>query len=193
MTAEKVPPGNSDIPTHRLKAGCSASELRGQMPPEKRCGTCQESKPLTDFNRKSARPDGLQEVCRECNRASSRKYYRENREHHIRVIRLRSDARRLASQAFVADYLREHPCIDCGVADLRVLDFDHRPDSAKRDGVMQPVRNGFSIPTIAAEIAKCDVRCRNCHAIATYDRMPRTWRGDAVRRACVPDERAPAE
>ena len=186
MNAQEVPPGNSDIPTHRLKAGCSASELRGQMPTEKRCGTCQESKPLTDFNRKSARPDGLQEVCQECNRASSRKYYRENREHHIRVIRQRSDARRLASQRFIAHYLQEHPCVDCGATDLRVLDFDHRQDAAKRDGVMQMVRNGFSIPIIAREIAKCDVRCRNCHAIATYERMPRTWRTDAVRRSSVP-------
>lgn len=118
MTIREVPPGNSDIPTHRLKAGCSASELRGRMPTEKRCGTCQESKPLTDFNRKSARADGLQEVCRECNGASSRKYYRDNREHHIRVIRQRSDARRFASRRFIGAHLREHPCVDCGVADL---------------------------------------------------------------------------
>lgn len=192
VSDDEVPPGNSDIPTHRLKAGCSASELRGQMPAEKRCGTCQESKPLTDFNRKTSRPDGHQEVCRECNRASSRQYYRENREHHIRVIRARSDAQRLTSQAFIADYLREHPCIDCGIADLRVLDFDHRPHTDKRDGVMQHVRDGFSIPIIAAEIENCDVRCRNCHAIATYERMPRTWRTDAVKRASGPDGRAPA-
>ncbi len=58
MSAEDVPPGNSDIPTHRLKAGCSASELRGQMPDQKRCGTCQKSKPRSDFNRKAARSDG---------------------------------------------------------------------------------------------------------------------------------------
>ncbi|MEV8220496.1 hypothetical protein AB0O65_12135 [Microbacterium sp. NPDC077391] len=161
------------------------------MPTEKRCGTCQESKPLTDFNRKSARADGLQEVCRECNRASSRKYYRDNRDHHIRVIRQRSDARRFASRRFIGDYLREHPCVDCGVADLRVLDFDHRPGAAKRDGVMQMVRNGFSIAIIAEEIAKCDVRCRNCHAIATYERMPRTWRTDAVSESPSPDEREP--
>ncbi len=187
MTIEEVPPGNSDIPTHRLKAGCSASELRGPMPREKRCGTCQKSKPLTDFNRKSARQDGRQEVCRECNRASSREYYRKNREHHIRVIRARSDAQRRASQTFIADHLREHPCVDCGAADVRVLDFDHRPDAIKRAGVMQMVQDGFSIRIISEEIAKCDVRCRNCHAIATYERMPRTWRTDAVRPASGSD------
>ncbi len=41
---------------------------------------------------------------------------------------------------------------------------------------MQLVRNGFSIRVIVAEIEKCDVRCRNCHAIATYKRMGTNWR-----------------
>ncbi|MBY6061659.1 hypothetical protein [Microbacterium esteraromaticum] len=149
------------------------------MPDLKRCGTCKKSKPLADFNRKSSRSDGLQEVCRECNRASSRKYYRENRQHHLAVIRARTDAQRAAGRAAVAQHLREHPCVDCGVSDIRVLDFDHRPDEHKRDSVMQLVRNGFSTAVVLAEIRKCDVRCRNCHAVITYARMPRTWRTDA--------------
>lgn len=176
MDDDVVPPGNSDIPTHRLKAGCSASELRGQMPVMKTCGTCQKSKPLSDFNRKTARPDGLQEVCRDSNRASSRAYYERNREHHIAVIRARNDAQREVSRMFVADHLRTHPCVDCGTTDIRVLEFDHRPESRKRDGVMQLVRNGYGLAVIAEEIAKCDVRCRNCHAIVTYERLGDTWR-----------------
>ena len=36
----------------------------------KRCSTCGEDKILDDFNRKSSRPDGRQEVCRSCNRES---------------------------------------------------------------------------------------------------------------------------
>lgn len=57
-----------------------------------------------------------------------------------------------------------------------MLDFDHRPDETKRDAVMAMVRNGFSRAALLAEIAKCDVRCRNCHAIATYERMGANWR-----------------
>ncbi len=45
---------------------------------------------------------------------------------------------------------------------------------------MQLVRNGFNIPLVAAEVEKCDVRCRNCHAIATYERMGRNWRSLAM-------------
>lgn len=152
----------------------------------KRCGTCGTSKPGTDFNRKSSRADGLQEVCRDCNRESSRRYYAHRREHHIAVIRARTDAQRARSLSFIAQYLLAHPCADCGVGDLRVLDFDHRPDAPKRDAVMQLVRNGFSIRTIAEEIRQCDVRCRNCHAIVTYERMDGDWRTRAMAGRLAP-------
>lgn len=149
----------------------------------KRCGTCHQVKPLADFNRKSARPDGLQEVCRDCNRESSRAYYARNRERHVQVIVARTARRRMESKVFLADYLAEHACVDCGNTDLRVLDFDHRPGTAKRKDVMAMVREGFSIAKIEEEIAKCDVRCRNCHAIVTLERGGANWRSEAMRRA----------
>jgi hypothetical protein len=176
-----VPPENYDISTHRLKAGCSASELRGLAAPEKVCGTCRKSKPLTEFNRKSAKPDGLQEVCRDCNRESSRRYYRENREKHVRMIVERTAVRRAESKSFLAEHLLGHPCVDCGNADLRVLDFDHRPGTQKRGDVMRLVADGFSIARIDEEVRKCDVRCRNCHAIVTLERGGDNWRTRAMR------------
>lgn len=103
----------------------------------KECGTCRETKPLTDFNRKRRRPDGLQETCRECNRASSRRYYAEHREQHVRVVVARTARRRVEAKEHLLAYLRSHPCVDCGIGDIRVLDFDHRPQSSKRKDVMQ--------------------------------------------------------
>ncbi|MFJ4222664.1 hypothetical protein [Microbacterium sp. NPDC089695] len=146
----------------------------------RRCSSCGTVKTRADFNRKRSRADGLQEVCRDCNRKSSRDYYRRNREHHLAVVRARTAAQRAAATDLVATHLREHPCTDCGNDDLRVLDFDHRPGEGKRDAVMAMVRNGFSRAVLLAEIAKCDVRCRNCHAIATYERMGTTWRSRAM-------------
>lgn len=147
----------------------------------KRCGTCGQSKPLSEFNRKASRPDGLQEVCRDCNRESSRRYYARNREHHARVIADRTARARTESKTFLVTYLREHPCVDCGIADLRVLDFDHRPGTGKRKDVMAMVKDGFSIRRLKEEIAKCDVRCRNCHAIVTLERAGENWRSRAMR------------
>ncbi|MHA7985678.1 hypothetical protein ACX9R5_07690 [Rathayibacter sp. CAU 1779] len=89
----------------------------------------------------------------------------------------------------VERYLREHPCTDCGNSDLRVLDFDHRPGEQKRDAVMRLVALGFGESIVMAEIAKCDVRCRNCHAIVTYERMGSNWRSAAM---AAPDACAPA-
>lgn len=144
--------------------------------PLRRCGSCGAHKSPSEFNRKSSRADGLQEVCRECNRESSRRYYRRNREHHLRVISARTQAQRAASLDVVAAHLLSHPCVDCGVSDVRVLDFDHRPGTAKKDAVMAMVRNGFGLKALIDEIAKCDVRCRNCHAVVTYERMGANWR-----------------
>jgi len=60
---------------------------------------------------------------------------------------------------YIKQYLLCHPCVDCGESDLDVLEFDHREPAKKKFLVGQA-------PTAAAakrEIAKCDVRCANCH------------------------------
>ncbi|MDL9981045.1 hypothetical protein [Microbacterium candidum] len=88
---------------------------------------------------------------------------------------------RVESKAFLAEYLRAHPCVDCGNRDLRVLDFDHRPGSGKSADVMRLVAGGYGIPRLLDEIAKCDVRCRNCHAIVTLERGGENWRSRAMR------------
>ena len=147
----------------------------------KQCGTCGQVKPLTEYNRKSSRADGLQEVCRECNRKSSRAYYARNRDKHVRVIVERTARRRADAKAFLATYLREHPCADCGITDIRVLDFDHRPGQHKRKDVMVMVKEGFSLTKLQEEINKCDVRCRNCHSIVTLERAGDNWRSRAMK------------
>lgn len=101
----------------------------------------------------------------------------------MRAIVERTAARRREAKDFLASHLRDHPCVDCGIADIRVLDFDHRPGTAKRSDVMQMVKDGFSLRILLQEIAKCDVRCRNCHAIVTLERSGDNWRSRAQRAA----------
>ena len=52
---------------------------------------------------------------------------------------------------------------DCGANDPRVLEFDHRDPNTKLDHVTSLARRGAAWARIEAEIAKCDIRCANCH------------------------------
>jgi hypothetical protein len=142
----------------------------------KPCTICKRSLPLAEFNRKAAARDGLQDVCRECNRAQARRYYAENREKHLGVIAARTKAAKRAAKDFIGQYLMMHSCVDCGEEDVRVLEFDHRPGVEKTAEVMRLVALGYGLNRVAAEMAKCDVRCPNCHARVTYERSGTSWR-----------------
>jgi transposase-like protein len=59
-------------------------------------------------------------------------------------------------------------CVDCGERDPLVLEFDHVRE--KRQDVTRLAWHGCSLATIDAEIAKCEIRCANCHRRATARR-----------------------
>jgi hypothetical protein len=149
---------------------------------EKVCTTCKQSRTLTEFNMRRRSRDGLQNICRDCNRSRAREYYANNRAAHIRVIMARKAVQRRLALEALGEYLLAHACVDCGEADIRVLDFDHREGARKHAEVMKLAQDGYSVAKIMAEIAKCDVRCRNCHAKITYERMGENWRSALIRR-----------
>jgi hypothetical protein len=146
------------------------------------CSTCRRSLPLDAFNVRSASPDRRQAVCRECNAARSRRYYTENLEKHRRAVAEQVARTRAKNLERIGAFLLEHPCVDCGEPDLRVLDFDHREGTEKAAEVMKLAKAAYSWTRVMDEIAKCDVRCRNCHAKVTYERMGETWRTAMMRR-----------
>lgn len=58
-------------------------------------------------------------------------------------------------------------CVDCGFKDHpAALDFDH-----VRGVKLLNVSAAKSIAQADAEIAKCEVRCANCHRIKTWERL----------------------
>ena len=71
--------------------------------------------------------------------------------------------------ARIDQYLYAHPCVDCGEENIALLDFDHLRD--KTADISTMVRDAFSWEQIAQEIAKCAVRCANCHARVTASRI----------------------
>ena len=101
---------------------------------------------------------------REDQRKAVRAHYEANRaEYRARTVA--SSARiREAIIEFIASYLREHPCVDCGEADLVVLEFDHRNPAEKLFTIGSAMNgNRRSLKSVQAEVSKCDVRCANCH------------------------------
>lgn len=65
-------------------------------------------------------------------------------------------------------------CVDCGyAAHPRALDWDHIPADGvlKASSVASLIANGRPWVEVLGEIAKCDVRCANCHRIATAERL----------------------
>jgi hypothetical protein len=66
-------------------------------------------------------------------------------------------------------------CCDCGEDDLMVLEFDHLRD--KHRGVTVLARNDCSVERLRREVAKCEIRCGNCHR-----RRTRTLIADRTRR-----------
>ena len=71
------------------------------------------------------------------------------------------------NRQYVAEYLAEHHCVDCGEGDPVKLQFDHRDPAAKEILVSTLIKGGYSMKRLKAEISKCDVRCANCHSLKT--------------------------
>lgn len=78
-------------------------------------------------------------------------------------------AKVLATYEVVKAYKIEKGCIDCGYnKDADALDFDHLGD--KKHNVSTLARSNAHPDTLWAEIAKCVVRCANCHRGMTRNR-----------------------
>jgi hypothetical protein len=78
------------------------------------------------------------------------------------MIQARKRDRRNQLARHVRTYLLNHPCVDCGEADPVVLEFDH-VRGIKVASVSRMVNIVVALPLLKAEIAKCEVRCANCH------------------------------
>jgi hypothetical protein len=63
-------------------------------------------------------------------------------------------------------------CADCGFrAHPAALDFDHLPGSVKAHTIANMcVMANIGMEELAAEVAKCEVVCANCHRIRTWNR-----------------------
>ena len=95
-----------------------------------------------------------------------------NRDKVIAKAKETSKIVRARIRAYITAYLKDNPCVDCGEADPVILEFDHVRD--KDFNISDAARKGVSMKKLKDEIAKCEVRCANCHRKKTYQRSGST-------------------
>ena len=106
--------------------------------------------------------------CPDCRREYNKAYYRRTPDKNL-LRRAGKKGAIAAAKAYVLQYLLTHPCVDCGEDDSVVLEFDHVTGNKLSD-VGSMARAGWNLAAIQAEIAKCEVRCANCHRRVTARR-----------------------
>jgi hypothetical protein len=112
---------------------------------------------------------------REKQREASRRHYAKHRERVIESAKKYSKIARDRIRAYITTHLKTNPCVDCGETDPVILEFDHVRD--KDFNISDAARKGVSIKKLNDEIAKCEVRCANCHRKKTYERSGLTHKG----------------
>lgn len=128
----------------------------------KLCIKCKTEKPLTEFRFKNKEKGWYHSYCKECNKGYSTKHYNQNKDEYLKRTKETNLKTRTEYRKRIVEYFKEHPCVDCGETDFVVLDFDHVRGN-KKNNVATMIHRCYSWEKIENEIAKCEVRCANCH------------------------------
>jgi hypothetical protein len=127
------------------------------------CRQCRQELGLPEFNFKDRKRGKLHNLCRTCSREYFRGHYARHRAKYVLRSKQKNAVERQCNQERVLEFLRTHPCVDCGAADPVVLQFDHQDPESKSSNVGELLRRRASWAKIQTEIDKCDVRCANDH------------------------------
>lgn len=137
----------------------------------KTCLRCGEDD-LSQFNKDKRNltersRDGLDIYCKQCrsnyNRLRYLELYDKERKKYCKRVAQRTLNRTKENCAYVNQILSAKACVDCGESDPVVLEFDHIDPETKRDAISRMARKCYTLESIKEEIAKCEVRCSNCH------------------------------
>jgi len=131
----------------------------------KQCNKCKAELPFSKFHKNKRYNDGLQKACKECCKKRDQQSYKNRKNYYIDKNIQYVERNR----EFVKRYKQIFgKCVDCGIADWRVLQFDHLRD--KKGNITELANNANSMSSLKSEIKKCEIRCANCHQIKTHHR-----------------------
>src|SRR5689334_16569833 len=130
---------------------------------KKLCSCCGKERDAEKDFRWEYKSRGIrQSRCKYCQSELSKLHYQNNKQIYNERTRAYKTQTLIENTSRISTYLSTHPCVDCGQTDIRLLDFDHVIGQKSR-GISNLFTWGFNWQTIEAEIAKCEIRCANCH------------------------------
>ena len=136
----------------------------------KRCYKCGLTKDVSEFSWNCRDTKKRNAMCNICHSTYYKNYWRQNRGARKKTARSRN--RYIArNREFLWQHKLSRACIDCGEKDPRCLTFDHV--RGKKTRCVSSMMTGTRI-AIEKEIAKCVMRCYNCHAVKTFKQF--RWR-----------------
>lgn len=113
--------------------------------------------------------------CRVCSRKYVKEHYQKNKKYYVDKAKKRNIEFKKKEIEFLGKYLQSHHCIDCGENDILVLEFDHKNRADKTEDISIMLRRRLAFKTLVEEIAKCEVRCANCHRRKT-EKENNSWK-----------------
>jgi hypothetical protein len=137
----------------------------------KRCGICGVEKDDAAFNQNKTKHDGLQSKCKQCPSVYLQSHYQRHKEYYVAKARVSKLKTYQANRILIDTYLAEHPCVDCGETDPIVLEFDHVRGVKSNSVSVLAFSLGVAQKRLIEEIAKCEIRCANCHRRKTAIQM----------------------
>ena len=152
-----------------------------RSPRIKECPKCNVEKTAFEFPVHNAKSYSCGRYCLACQRLYSRAHYQKNKASHNPRRAQHTVEYRNRNRIFIAQILAKASCVDCGERDPIVLEFDHVRGQKKYD-IAFMTNAGIAIRTLESELAKCVVRCANCHRRRTA-RLGGYWKGSARLRA----------
>ena len=149
----------------KTSADRTAKRLALEAQGKRRCSKCGKVKALSSFQlaKRKGRTPSREGRCKTCISATQKK---KHKTHNVE------------GRTYVFNYLKKHPCIDCGETDVLMLEFDHR--HSKKFDISNGLLKKVPMHILRKEITKCDVRCSNHHSKKTHEEK-NSWRYQMVK------------
>jgi len=128
-----------------------------------KCSKCEEDKDSVEFSPSKQSKSGKTSWCKECKRKTMREHHRiKSQDPEYRRGKSQASIVRSRRNKKIIDKYQECGCIICDEKETHALVFHHVDPRKKEIAVSSSVLR--ALHKTLAEIKKCVVLCRNCHA-----------------------------